>query len=41
MPIYYGEEVTKDVAQGQKSVVIDEAENRLWAQMALLTKLLS
>lgn len=41
MPIYYGEEVTKDVAHGQKSVVIDEAENRLWAQMALLTKLLS
>jgi ornithine carbamoyltransferase len=41
MPIYYGEEVTKDVAHGQKSVVIDEAENRLWAQMALLIKLLS
>jgi ornithine carbamoyltransferase len=41
MPIYYGEEVTIDVAHGQKSVVIDEAENRLWAQMALLTKLLS
>ncbi len=41
MPIYYGEEVMKDVAHGQKSVVIDEAENRLWAQMALLTKLLS
>jgi ornithine carbamoyltransferase len=41
MPIYYGEEVTKDVAHGQKSIIIDEAENRLWAQMALLTKLLS
>lgn len=41
MPIYYGEEVTKDVAHGEKSVIIDEAENRLWAQMALLTKLLS
>jgi len=41
MPIYYGEEVTKDVAHGQNSVIIDEAENRLWAQMALLTKLLS
>lgn len=41
MPIYYDEEVTKDVAHGQQSVIIDEAENRQWAQMALLLKLLS
>jgi ornithine carbamoyltransferase len=41
MPIYYGEEVMKDVAHGQQSVIIDEAENRLWAQMALLIKLLT
>lgn len=41
MPIYYGEEVTEDVAYGPKSVIIDEAENRLWAQMALLIKLLN
>jgi ornithine carbamoyltransferase len=40
MPIYYGEEVVKDVAHGPQSVIIDEAENRLWAQMALLVKLL-
>jgi len=40
MPIYYGEEVTKDVAHGRQSVIIDEAENRMWAQMALLLKLL-
>lgn len=40
MPIYYGEEVTKDVAHGPQSVIIDEAENRMWAQMALLVKLL-
>lgn len=40
MPIYYGEEVTKDVAYGPQSVIIDEAENRMWAQMALLVKLL-
>ncbi|PNX54092.1 MAG: ornithine carbamoyltransferase [Thermoplasmata archaeon M9B2D] len=38
MPIYYGEEVTKDVAYGPQSVIIDEAENRMWAQMALLVK---
>ncbi len=41
MPIYYGEEVTKDVAHGPQSVIIDEAENRLWAQLALLLKLLA
>jgi len=40
MPIYYGEEVTKEVAHGLQSVIIDEAENRLWVQMALLTILL-
>ncbi|MGF3585152.1 MAG: hypothetical protein ACQXXD_05490 [Thermoplasmatota archaeon] len=40
MPIYYGEEVTKDVVFGKNSVVIDEAKNRLWAQMALLIRLL-
>jgi ornithine carbamoyltransferase len=40
MPIHYGEEVTKDVAFGPQSVIIDEAENRMWAQMALLIKLL-
>ncbi|MBN1280973.1 MAG: ornithine carbamoyltransferase [Candidatus Thermoplasmatota archaeon] len=38
MPIYYGQEVTKDVAYGPQSVIIDEAENRMWAQMALLVK---
>lgn len=41
MPIYYGEEVTKDVAHGPQSVIVDEAENRMWAQMALLLKLLA
>jgi ornithine carbamoyltransferase len=41
MPIHYGEEVTKEVASGPQSVVIDEAENRLWVQMALLIKLLT
>ena len=39
MPIYYGEEVTKEVAYSPQSVIIDEAENRMWAQMALLVKL--
>ncbi len=41
MPIFYGEEVTKEVAHGPQSVIIDEAENRMWAEMALMVKLLS
>ena len=36
MPIYYGYEVTKDVAHGKQSVIFDEAENRMWAQMAII-----
>ncbi|HEC76540.1 MAG TPA: hypothetical protein ENI33_04700 [Thermoplasmatales archaeon] len=28
--------VTKEVAHGKQSVIFDEAENRLWAQMAIL-----
>jgi ornithine carbamoyltransferase len=41
MPIHYGEEVVKKVAHGSKSVIFDEAENRMWVQMALMMKLLS
>jgi ornithine carbamoyltransferase len=40
MPIYYGKEVTKDVAHGPQSGIWDEAENRLWAQMAVMVRLL-
>ena len=40
MPIHYDEEVVRDVVFGPQSVIIDEAENRMWAQMALLIKLL-
>ncbi|HUR68089.1 MAG TPA: ornithine carbamoyltransferase [Candidatus Thermoplasmatota archaeon] len=41
LPAYYGYEVEKDVAHGPQSVVFDEAENRLWAQMAILVWLLA
>lgn len=41
MPIYYGEEVVKKVAHGPRSVIFDEAENRMWVQIALMMKLLS
>lgn len=40
MPIYYGEEVVKEVAHGPKSVIFEEAENRMWTQMALMINLL-
>lgn len=40
LPAYYGNEVTKEVAHGPQSVIFDEAENRMWAQMALMKWLL-
>ena len=39
LPAYYGYEVTKDVAHGPQSVIFDEAENRMWAQIAIMVKL--
>ncbi len=36
LPAYRGHEVTSDVLDGPQSVVIDEAENRLHAQKAIL-----
>jgi ornithine carbamoyltransferase len=36
LPAHPGEEITEDVLYGERSVVFDEAENRLHAQKALL-----
>ena len=41
LPAHRGEEVSAGVIDGAQSVVWDEAENRLWAQMALLEFLLA
>src|SRR3989344_326453 len=40
MPAYRGNEVASDVIDGKQSVVIDQAENRLHAQKALICHLL-
>lgn len=39
LPAYYGNEVTKEVAHGPQSRILDEAENRMWTQMAILHRL--
>jgi ornithine carbamoyltransferase len=40
LPAHPGEEITEDVLYGDRSVVFDEAENRLHAQKALLALLI-
>jgi ornithine carbamoyltransferase len=40
LPAHYGQEVLESVAHGPQSLIFDEAENRLWAQMAILADLL-
>ncbi len=41
LPAHRGEEITQDVLDGPQSVVIDQAENRLHMQKAILSQLLS
>jgi len=40
MPVHVGEELTEEVLNSEKAVILEQAENRLHAQKALLLKLL-
>ena len=39
LPAHRGEEVTDEVMDGPRSVVLQQAGNRLYAQMALMSEL--
>jgi len=41
LPAHRGEEVTDWVMDHEQSIVFDQAENRMWAQMSLLTYLIN
>ncbi len=41
LPAHRGEEITSDVLDGSRSIALDEAENRLHVQKAVLYKLMS
>lgn len=40
LPAHRGDEISSDVLDGPRSIVFDQAEDRLWVQMALLLRLM-
>ncbi len=40
LPGHWGHEATHEVAHGPRSLIYEEAENRMWSQMALLARLI-
>jgi ornithine carbamoyltransferase len=41
LPAHRNEEVTDEIMDGSHSAVFDQAENRMWAQMAIMLKLIA
>ena len=41
LPVRRGVEVEDDILDGPRSLVVKQARNRMWAQMAILHKLLA
>jgi ornithine carbamoyltransferase len=41
LPAHRGEEITDEVLDGERSIVFDQAENRLHAQKAVLERLIA
>jgi len=41
LPAHRGDEITSEVLDGPRSIVFDQAEDRMWVQMALLLTLMS
>ena len=40
LPAHRGEEITDEVFEGKNSIIFDQAENRTWAQAAVVAFLL-
>ncbi len=40
LPAHRGEEIESEVLDGPQSVVLDQAENRMWVQMAVLLRVI-
>ena len=40
LPAHRGDEIASEVLDGPRSIVFDQAEDRLWTQMALMLRLM-